>query len=45
MEEEEYKEFMEFQKWKKLRSKMNHSPKSSQIFADSTSVQSEMTYP
>jgi hypothetical protein len=41
MEEEEYKEFIEFQKWKK----MNLSPKSSNNFADTESIQSEMTYP
>lgn len=45
MEEEEYKEFMEFQKWKRLRSKVQQSPISSNQFADSTSMYSEMTYP
>jgi len=38
IEEQEYKEFIEFQKWKKLRNKMNNSPKSSQNLADSQSV-------
>jgi hypothetical protein len=45
MEEEEYNEFMEFQKWKKLRSKMKHSPRSSNMYADNSSLYSEMTYP
>jgi hypothetical protein len=43
-DEEEYKEFQEFQKWKNLRKKMTGSNDRNQYDIDSTTLFSEITY-